>query len=311
MGSERCSLELDPGARSESSCHWTAYTPTLSVDPGVRKYFEQTVEYWDQIYTGHRFINWQLARRRQLVIDAVRRQSNGLPLKVLDLGCGSGVLTRDLLKMGHSVTALDCSENMIRTLMHYQSGRSEPGFLGTAIGSAGEVCLKSGAFDLILCVGVIQYQRDPQIVLKEICRLLKPGGACVFTLPNQLSLHHLLDPWCFARYIYRLAIERCRNRESWRGSCRAALVSAAYTDDVYEKRYFRRDIPALVKGLIMRETISFGYGPLTIANKPLLPDRISIALSTAFTKLSRLQPLSWLSTFANRWVVVLEKPASS
>lgn len=310
MGSERRSLELDLGACSESSYHRTAYTSLPSGDPGVRKYFEQTVEYWDQIYTGHRFVNWHMAHRRQLVIDAVRCRSNGLPLKVLDLGCGSGVLTRDLVRMGHSVVALDCSENMIRTLMHYQGGRSEPRFLGAAIGSAGEVCLKSGAFDLIVCVGVIQYQRNPRIVFEEICRLLKPGGACVFTLPNQLSLHHLLDPSCFGRYIYRLAVERRRHREPWRGSCGAALGSSAYTDDLYEKRYFRRDIPALVKGLIMRETISFGYGPFTIANKPMLPDRISIALSMAFNKLSRLRLLSWLSIFANRWAVVVEKPCS-
>jgi 2-polyprenyl-3-methyl-5-hydroxy-6-metoxy-1,4-benzoquinol methylase len=278
----------------------------------VYKYFDDTAEYWDHIYTGRKFTNWHMAHRRQLVIDAVRRLSNGLPLKVLDLGCGTGVLTRDLVQMGHSVAALDCSQNMVRTLMRYLGGRSEPRFVGAAIGSAGEACFKSGAFDLITCVGVIQYQRNPEVVFEEICRLLKPGGACVFTVPNQLTVHHLLDPWCFVRFIHRTTAIWLRSGESWLESGRAAFDGSAYTDNISKKRYFRRDVPALVKAhpLVIRETIGFGYGPFTVVNKSVLPDRVSIALSTAFTKLSQRRHLSWLSVFANRWVVVLEKPSS-
>jgi len=302
MGSERRLLELDSAAGS-GAVHW------LPADPEVREYFEKTVEYWDQIYTGSGFINWHLAHRRHLVIDAVRRLSNGRPLRVLDLGCGSGVLTRDLMRMGHSVVALDCSENMVRTLIHSVDGNLRPRLLGAEVGSAADVCLRTEAFDIVICVGVIQYQRHPELVFREMCRLLRPGGACIFTIPNQLTLHHVLDPWCSARYIYRLLVHQRRKGESLLRCFRSALDRAAYSDDIYERRYFKRDIPGLVNvpSLLVKETIGFGYGPVTVGNKAVFPVRFSIALSKALVKLSHLKPLSWLSTFANRWVIVLEK----
>jgi 2-polyprenyl-3-methyl-5-hydroxy-6-metoxy-1,4-benzoquinol methylase len=278
----------------------------------VSRYFDETALYWDQIYTGHKFVNWHLAHRRQLVTDAVRRLSQGRSLKILDLGSGTGVLTRDLLRMGHSVAALDCSATMVRTLLRNLQGLAAGRFLGATLGSAGEVCFQNGAFDLIICIGVIQYQPHPENIFDEIARLLKPGGACVFTVPNQLSLHHLLDPWCFLRYLYRLAAGERRNARVRPGSCHAAVDQSASSQDIYEKRYFRWEIPALVRNqpLAIRETIGFGYGPLTFVNKSFFPDRFSIALSQALARLSHLGALSGLSVLANRWVVVLEKPCA-
>ena len=308
MGSKTAIRQLGPPAKSASSPLPRASDPVRVLDPRLCRYFDQTAEYWDQIYAGRKFINWHLAHRRELVIEAVRRISKECPLTVLDLGSGTGVLTTDLLEMGHSVVALDCSERMLRTLLNRLRARSERRFLGAAIGSAGETCFRSGAFDLIICIGVIQYQRNPKTVFREIFRLLRPGGHCIFTLPNQLSLHHLLDPWCILRSIYRLALF---GRSARSGLKPSAVASDSLADDVYEKRYFQREIPALAKAesLIVRKIIGFGYGPLTVANRAVLPDRASIALSNACTKLLRLRALSGLSALANRWVVVVEKPS--
>jgi 2-polyprenyl-3-methyl-5-hydroxy-6-metoxy-1,4-benzoquinol methylase len=243
-------------------------------------------------------------------MEAVRRISNGRSLNVLDLGSGSGVLTRDLLQMGHSVVALDLSENMIRTLSRSIPANASGRFVGATIGSANTVCFRKEAFDVVLCVGVIQYQLHPETVFDEISRLLRPGGSCVFTVPNQLSLHHLLDPWCSVRYIYRVAARQCAKAGLWLDSSELALKRSTYTTDIYERRYFRREIPSLFEKqpLMIRKTIGFGYGPLTLSNKPVLPERLSIALSRALTHLSRLRAFSWLSVLVNRWVIVVEKP---
>jgi 2-polyprenyl-3-methyl-5-hydroxy-6-metoxy-1,4-benzoquinol methylase len=312
MASERQLLELGSAIGSEGRRGSLPVQPGPSVDPGVREYFENTVERWSGIYNGRRFINWHLAHRRQLVIDTVRRLSNNKTVRVLDLGCGSGVLTRDLMHMGHSVVGLDCSEKMVRTLV----GSLDPGLrshlLGAEIGSAANVPFHSETFDVIICIGVIQYQREPRLVLREISRLLKPGGACVLTVPNQLSLHHILDPWCTLRYIYRLIVHSLRNGGGQTNYVQAALDRNGYTTDVYEKRYFKGQISDLVSALplTIKETISFGYGPVTIANRPVVPEPTSIALSKMLVKLSHLRAFSWLSIFANRWVIVLEKQPS-
>ena len=306
MGTKTIS-ELKPGTPAGSSTEPSA--AVCPVDPALSRYFDETVEYWDQIYTGQKFVNWHLAERKELVIDAVRRLSLGRSLKVLDLGSGSGVLTRDLLKMGHSVVALDCSEKMVRTLKQSLQGHPKFRLIGAVVGSAGQVGFRSGTFDLILCIGVIQYERQPELIFNEVSRLLKPGAACVFSVPNQLSLHHLLDPWCLARYFYRVIVLHFRHGASWSKSCRSAVDRPSRPDEIYEKRYLAREILALVKTqpLIIRKAIGFGYGPLTVFNKPVLPDKASIALSKALTKLLRLRALSGWSILANRWVVIAEK----
>jgi hypothetical protein len=89
----------------------------------------------------------------------------------------------------------------------------------------------------------------------------------------------------------------------------AAFDRSAYTTDIYEKRYFKGQICRLISALplAIKDTIGFGYGPLTIANRPVLPGRASITLSKMLVTLGHRKAFSWLSTFANRWVVVIEK----
>jgi 2-polyprenyl-3-methyl-5-hydroxy-6-metoxy-1,4-benzoquinol methylase len=312
MVSERLLSELSPSGQPGDHKPLRARTSSPWFDTKICQYFDETTSYWDQIYTGGKFINWHLARRRELVLEAVRRISNGRALHILDLGSGSGVLTRDLLQMGHSVVAVDLSENMIRTLTRSIRANASGRFVGATIGSASAVCFRKEAFDVVLCVGVIQYQLHPETVFDEISRLLRSGGSCVFTVPNQLSLHHLLDPWCSVRYIYRVAARQFAKTGSWLlDSSELAIKRSTCTTDIFERRYFRREIPSLLEKqpLRIRNTIGFGYGPLTLSNKSVLPDRLSIALSKALTRVSQLRAFSSLSVLVNRWVIVVEKPA--
>lgn len=310
MGTKMPLLEIVPtvqAAQARRPLQGSGRSP----DPGLCRYFDETAPYWDQIYMGCKFVNWHVAHRKELVMGAVARLSKGNSLKVLDLGSGTGRLTRDLLKMGHTVAALDCSEKMIRTLLVNRASGESGSFLGAAMASVGETCFRSAVFDLIICVGVIQYQRRPDAVFEEISRQLRPGGYCIFTLPNQLSLHHLLDPWCIARFVRRIAASARKASDSLRECYRAALDRAAYTADIYERRYFRAEIASLVRpgGFEIKELNGFGYGPLTFVNRSLLPNYLSILISKALTKASGHPALSWLSMFANRWVIVLQKPA--
>jgi 2-polyprenyl-3-methyl-5-hydroxy-6-metoxy-1,4-benzoquinol methylase len=309
MGTEMPLLEIVPTVPAEGASR-PLQTSARSTDPGLCRYFDETAPYWDQIYTGRKFINWHLAQRKELVIRAVTRLSQGESLKVLDLGSGTGCLTRDLLNMGHSVAAIDCSEKMIRTLLLKRTSSESGFFFGAALASVGETCFRSAVFDIIICIGVIQYQQRSDAVFEEISRLLRPGGHCIFTIPNQLSFHHLLDPWCIARFISRFAASARRASGSLRECCRAALDRAANTNDLYERRYFRAEIASLVRpgGFEIKKLNGFGYGPLTFVNRSVLPDRLSILISKALTKASGNPTLSWLSGFANRWVVVLQKP---
>jgi 2-polyprenyl-3-methyl-5-hydroxy-6-metoxy-1,4-benzoquinol methylase len=282
------------------------YSPIGPAGLAIRSYFDDTVEYWDNIYSGDRFINWHMAERKKLVLDLVQRVCGDRRLTVLDLGCGTGVLTQCLMQMGHSVAALDCSENMIGTVARRLGGPSAGAFIGAVLSFAGASCFAAARFDLILCVGVVQYQRDPEPLFAEIHRLLKPGGTCIFTLPNLPRLSYLLDPVSYVMCASRLVGSlRRRNRP-----LRALLNNASAGSDTYHKTYFGWEIPALLRNqpLVIKRKIGFGYGPLTLLGKELLPASVSIALSSAIHRLARLKFLSWLPFLANRWAVVVEKP---
>jgi SAM-dependent methyltransferase len=187
-------------------------------------------------------------------------------------------------------------------------GRSAGTFIGAALGFAGNSCFAGARFDLILCIGVVQYQRDPEPLFAEIQRLLKPGGICILTLPNLLRFNYLLDPASFVKCAYRLVTRWARRHRP----LRSILNSAIARSDTYDKAYFRWELPRLLRTqpLAIRQKIGLGYGPLTLLGKELLPDRVSVALSVALDHLARLKILSWLSILANRWVVVIEKSAT-
>ena len=88
---------------------------------------------------------------------------------MLDLGAGTGKLTRQLLARGHDVVAVDPSEGMLAEL-----NRVLPG-VPTARGSAEEVPLPDGSVDVVLMAQAWHWV-DPDRAVPEIARVLSPGG---------------------------------------------------------------------------------------------------------------------------------------
>jgi ubiquinone/menaquinone biosynthesis C-methylase UbiE len=111
----------------------------------------------------------------------------------VDLGCGSGVLTKELLVLGASVVAVDGSPRM---LLHAreQMGSEHAGRVSWVESDVQSISsLKSGAFDDVLCSSVVEYLDRPDALLKEVARILSPGGVLVISLPPTLSVVRVLQ----------------------------------------------------------------------------------------------------------------------
>lgn len=276
----------------------------------IQEFFDRTTDYWDTLYGGTTFIHRHMQDRKAIVLAEVEQISHGRPLTVLDMGCGTGVLTRSLLERGHRVAGVDCAGNMLARLRRCTSQCPGERFLGVIQASVCATPFQDGQFDLVLCVGVIQYQQNEDGILKEISRLTRTGGYCVLTVPNLLTVAHLTDPIYGMRLFNRLWTRVFLKSEPCAGAHGAFRVVGEHGGaEPCNKKYLQWEIvPALARhGLILRKEIGYGFGPLTLGGRELVPDRISIRLSKAVDSLARCRGMKWLSYLANRWIFVVQK----
>jgi SAM-dependent methyltransferase len=117
------------------------------------------------------------------------------PAQVLDLGAGTGKLTRSLVALGHDVIAVEPSPEMIAELR-----RALPG-VEALEGAAERIPVPDARFDAVTA-GQAFHWFDPERALPEIARVLRPGGTLglVWNLWNDESplvsrLYELLPPF--------------------------------------------------------------------------------------------------------------------
>ena len=94
-------------------------------------------------------------------------------LRVLELGCGAGDLSVELLHRGARLTALDISPGMV------QLARARAGGATFVVAPAEETGLPDASFDLVLGKWVLHHV-DVAAAAREVHRLLRPGGRAVF-----------------------------------------------------------------------------------------------------------------------------------
>ena len=166
--------------------------PSWSVDPAdVARFSAIAAEWWDprgKFAPLHVFNPCRLAFIREQALarfdrDAdVRAPFEGLTL--LDIGCGGGLLSEPMARLGLDVTAIDASERNINTAATHAA---EQGVAITYRPATAEQLLAEGAgpFDVVLTMEVIEHVADPGEFLRTCSRLLKPGGLMIVATLNR------------------------------------------------------------------------------------------------------------------------------
>ena len=114
---------------------------------------------------------------------------------VLEVGCGEGRGIPVLLNHSKSFTAVDKMEEVMADLqIKYPSGK----FLSMNIPPLRE--LEDNSFDSVVSFQVIEHIDDDVLYLKEIHRVLKPGGVALITTPNR-SMSLSRNPWHIREYL--------------------------------------------------------------------------------------------------------------
>jgi 2-polyprenyl-6-hydroxyphenyl methylase / 3-demethylubiquinone-9 3-methyltransferase len=105
----------------------------------------------------------------------------------LDVGCGAGLLTEPLARLGAKVTGLDASPEVLAAAREHASARG----LGIDY-RAGELAELQGQFNLITCMEVIEHVADPAAFVHALARRLAPDGLLILSTPNATAWSKLL-----------------------------------------------------------------------------------------------------------------------
>ncbi len=104
--------------------------------------------------------------------------------KVIDVGCGGGILAEAMAGAGATVSGIDLSDKALKVArMHlYESGRSVDYELVSAEAYAAQ---HEGEFDVVTCMEMLEHVPDPASVVAACARLVKPGGWVFFSSLNR------------------------------------------------------------------------------------------------------------------------------
>lgn len=104
--------------------------------------------------------------------------------KILDLGCGFGKQTIELLKMNCEVTAIDASRSSINQLKKVSSTKNINKKLSTIITDFDKLKLISSNYDIIISIYAFYYAKDKEKLLSKVYKKLKPGGVILICGPS-------------------------------------------------------------------------------------------------------------------------------
>jgi len=110
-------------------------------------------------------------------------KSNGTMF--LDAGCEAGHISIELARNGFQVTGFDICKPAISKLKQKLKKYRGDKITGPIIADIHNLPLKPKSFDGVVCTEVLAHINNPHIALKELHRVLKPGGRIIITFPNR------------------------------------------------------------------------------------------------------------------------------
>ncbi|MGD2137795.1 MAG: class I SAM-dependent methyltransferase [Gammaproteobacteria bacterium] len=229
---------------------------------------EQDADKWDRMYAADTANlddhNYRL--RRNYTVDYLVNHYD-TTAKICDVGCGAGPVTYEMLRRGYDIVGLDYSRDMLdnaaRRLAAGQLDRKP-----LINGNSEFLPFEDDVFDCVVCLGVISYVEHYENIVREIHRILKPGGRALISFRSRGNLL-VSDPVYLGYSLAKRLVSLRRKRPFEIGHhMRAAEVRARARDSGFVYTGF--------KGI--------GFGPFSLAHRHLFSGRTSIRISDFITR---------------------------
>ena len=159
-----------------------ALSRSASLDPAeVEKFSKMAAEWWNpkgKFGVLHVFNPVRLTYIKEQVTARLGRdpfvREPFAGLRLLDIGCGGGLLSEPMARLGATVVGVDPSEKNIKTASVHASEMELA--IDYRVGLAEDLAAAGEKFDIILNMEVIEHVADPAAFVATCCSMLKPGG---------------------------------------------------------------------------------------------------------------------------------------
>jgi 2-polyprenyl-6-hydroxyphenyl methylase / 3-demethylubiquinone-9 3-methyltransferase len=177
-------------------------TESSSVDAEEVERFSRIAEqWWDERGKFAPLHSMNPVRIKYIKNTATRHFGAMDSLSLLDIGCGGGLISEPMVRLGAKVTAIDASDKNIKVArLHAEK-------MGLAIDyrctTAEDLAENGEQFDVVLSLEIVEHVADTNLFIKSACKLLKPNGIIILSTLNRTAKSYALAI-VGAEYIMRL-----------------------------------------------------------------------------------------------------------
>jgi ubiquinone/menaquinone biosynthesis C-methylase UbiE len=241
-------------------------------------YFREESPFWGAIYEREGIVETIYQERLRLTL----AMADGLRLppstRVLDVGCGAGLATVGLARRALTVDAIDPVRAMTQATRKRVAAACVETRVAVQEGDVHALPFPDDTFALVVALGVLPWLPKIEPPLREMTRVLHPGGYLIAAVDTYWQLRQFFDPLRnpLLHGPRRLAGPFLRRRLVPRRSVRPQVTRL---------REFKRELVA--QGLELQSGYTVGFGPFTFFNRPILPASAGLRLN------------NWLQFMAN------------
>lgn len=250
----------------------------------VDRFFDGAAGYWNDVY-GYADLQGHVYRRRmEVALGWIDELGLAPGASVLEVGCGAGLMSIELGRRGLAVTGVDSSPEMVALLERRATDADVGADVRARQADVHRLPFATGEFQLVVGLGVLPWLHEPGGAVREMARVLAPGGSAILTADNRARLNllvepresPLLDP---ARVVYRAVKRRVRRRRRPDGG------ATAY-------RHLPREIDRMLIAADLRPVrrTTVGFGPFMFMGRQLLPDKAGRGTHDRLERASRRRP---------------------
>ncbi len=156
-------------------------SPTVNADPAELAKFSELAHRWWDPNSEFRPLHQINPLRLQWIDQAVGLSGK----RVLDVGCGGGILADSMARAGANVTGIDLSSKALKVAQLHALEAQTPNISYREISTEALSAESPETFDVVTCMEMLEHVPDPASVVRACAQLVKPGGWVFFSTLNR------------------------------------------------------------------------------------------------------------------------------